>query len=304
VQPVTESSPATEPEAALPPVLCSMGAIARGPRAISEHRIVEIAPRLEVDGVEVMIYGGWYDRLDEVAALLAGTGLAIPATHGEKSIGPDLVADGGVNRERAFRRFDDNCRFTAAIGGDRVVLHLWGLPDSDAQIDRQIEDLPALLDIAAAHGVMLAVEAIPCVVHDPLRLVDRVLARDSRARVALDTEFLGMHRQLDDVFAADWLWESGAVVHVHVKDFDGAIVDAESGRRRYLHPGEGEIAFETWFGGLRERGYREAISLESPIAADDGSVNFAVANGQLRNLRALVAQGWAAGGVRGGGNRV
>jgi sugar phosphate isomerase/epimerase len=277
-----------------------MGAIARGPRAISEHRIVEIAPHLDVDGVEVMIYGGWYDRLDEVAALLAATGLVIPATHGEKSIGPDLVAEGGLHRDRAFRRFDENCRFTAAIGGDRVVLHLWGLPDSDAMIDRQIEDLPALLDIADRHGVMLAVEAIPCVVHDPLRLIDRALTRDDRVRVALDTEFLGMHDQLDTVFAADWLWATEAVVHVHVKDFDGAIVDAGTGRRRYLHPGEGTIAFEQWFGALRERGYRHAISLESPVAADDGSVDFAVANAHLGNLRALVTQGWQANPARKG----
>ena len=278
--------------ATLPRVLCSMGAIARGPQAISEQRIVEIAPHLDVDGVEIMIYESWYDRLDEVAAALVGMGLAIPATHGEKSIGPDLVAEGGVNRERAFRRFDDNCRFTAAIGGDRVVLHLWGLPDSDALIERQLEELPTLLDIADQHGVMLAVEAIPCLVYEPLGLIHRVLDRDGRAKVALDTEFLGMHDQLDDVFAADWLWEADAVSHVHIKDFDGSIVDPVTGRRRYLHPGEGSIGFDRWFGGLRDRGYAHAVSLESPIAFDDGTVDFATANRHLRNLRALVAASW------------
>ena len=216
----------------------------------------------------------------------------MPVTHGEKSIGPDLVAEGGINRDRAFQRFDDNCRFTASIGGDRVVLHLWGLPDSDEKIDQQIADLPTLLDIADQHGVMLAVEAIPCVVHDPLSLVRRSMERDSRVRVALDTEFLGMHDQLDDTFRADWLWESGAVVHVHIKDFDGSIVDPETGRRRYLHPGEGHVAFDRWFGGLRDRGYTHAVSLESPIARDDGSVDYASANGHLRRLRSMVETSW------------
>jgi sugar phosphate isomerase/epimerase len=269
-----------------------MGAIARGPQAISEHRILEIAPHLDVDGVEVMIYGSWYGRLDQVAGDLAASGLSIPATHGEKSIGPDLVAEGGIHRDRAFQRFDDNCRFTAAIGGDRVVLHLWGLPDSDALIEQQLEDLPMLVDIAERHGVMLAVEAIPCVVHDPLRLVHRALEREPRVRVALDTEFLGMHDQLAEVFSADWLWSAGAVVHVHIKDFDGSIVDADTGRRRYLHPGEGNVAFGEWFDGLRDRGYGHAVSLESPIARDDGSVDFDAANGHLRNLRALVETSW------------
>ncbi|MBA3377962.1 MAG: TIM barrel protein [Chloroflexia bacterium] len=188
--------------AVTPLVLCSTGVIARGPQAQSEHRIIEIAPRLSADGVEVMIYGSWYGRLDEVAVLLAQSGLSMPVTHGVKSIGPDLVANGDLVHERALRRFDDNCRFTARIGADRVVLHLWGLPDADALIDRQLEALPTLLDIADRHGMMLALEAIPCVVHDPLSLIHPVLETDSRARIALDTEFLGMHGQLDDVFAA------------------------------------------------------------------------------------------------------
>ncbi|MDQ3443700.1 MAG: hypothetical protein M3490_08855 [Chloroflexota bacterium] len=57
--------------AVTPLVLCSMGAIERGPQAQSGHRIIEIAPWLSADGVEVMIYGSWYGRLDEVAVLLA-----------------------------------------------------------------------------------------------------------------------------------------------------------------------------------------------------------------------------------------
>lgn len=277
---------------AVPRVLCSMGAIARGPQAVREQRIIDIAPHLEVDGVEVMIYGSWSERLDEVAELLAQSGLSMPVTHGEKSIGPDLVADRGLHHDRALRRFDDNCRFTARIGADRVVLHLWGLPDADTLIDRQLEALPTLLDIAGRHGVMLAIEAIPCVILDPLSLIHRVLDADGRARVALDTEFLGMHGQLDDVFTAGWLWDAGAVAHVHIKDFDGDIVDAATGRRRYLQPGEGRIAFDRWFGGLRERGYTNAVSLESPIARDDGSVDFRVANGHLRHVRSLVGAGW------------
>ncbi len=271
-----------------------MGAIARGPHAVSERRIVEIAPELQVDGIEVMIYGSWYGRLDDVADHLARTGIATPVTHGEKSIGPDLVADDSIHRDRALQRFDDNCRFTARIGADRVVLHLWGLPDADSRIDHQLEALPTLLDIADRHGVMLAVEAIPCVVHDPLTLIHRVVETDGRARVALDTEFLAVHGQLDEVFAADWLWEPGIVAHVHVKEYDGDIVDPATGRRRYLHPGEGQIGFDRWFERLCHRGYHQAISLESPIAADDGSVNVESANDHLRRLRAQVQTAWRA----------
>jgi len=171
------------------------------------------------------------------------------------------------------------------------VLHLWGLPDSDALIEHQLAELPALLDYADAHGVMLAVEAIPCVVSDPLTVVRRVLERDSRAKVAIDTEFLAMHGQLDAVFAADWLWDASAVVHVHIKDYNGTLVD-ETGRRRYLHPGHGAIPFDAWFGQLAGKRYDDAISLESPVVGPAGEVSIEIANASVEWLRGRIATAW------------
>lgn len=276
----------------LPRLLCSTGAISRGPDATNEDRVELFGPAIAADGLEVMIYDSWYGELDDIARRFRRLGLPMPVTHGEKAIGPDLVARDSAIRERAFQRFADNCRFTAAIGADRVVLHLWGLPDSDALIEHQLADLPALLDCADAHGVMLAVEAIPCVVSDPLTVVRRVLERDARARMAIDTEFLAMHGQLDAVFDADWLWDAGAVVHVHIKDYNGTLVD-ETGRRRYLHPGQGAIPFDAWFARLAEKGYDAAISLESPVVGPQGEVSVDRANESVEWLRGRIATAWA-----------
>lgn len=275
-----------------PRLLCSTGAISRGPDATNEARVERFGPHLTADGLEVMIYESWYGKLDEIARRFRALGLPMPVTHGEKSIGPDLAAADPAIRDRAFERFDANCRFTAAIGADRIVLHLWGLPDSDARIEHQLADLPALLDCAETHGLMLAVEAIPCVVSNPLSVVRRVMERDSRARVAIDTEFLAMHGQLDAVFEADWLWDVNAVVHVHVKDYNGALVD-ETGRRRYLHPGHGAIPFDAWFGRLAGTGYDAAISLESPVVGPHGEVSLDVANASVGWLRERIATAWA-----------
>jgi len=277
--------------AAMPRLLCSTGAISRGPDATSEARVELFGGQLHADGIEVMIYESWYGKLDDIAHHFRALDLAMPVTHAEKSIGPDFVAPDPTIRDRAFRRFDDNCRFTTAIGADRVVLHLWGLPDSDALIEHQLAVLPALLDCADAHGVMLAVEAIPCVVSDPLTVVRRVRERDSRARIAFDTEFLAMHDQLESVFEADWLWDADAVVHVHVKDYNGTLVD-ETDRRHYLHPGRGAIPFDAWFGKLARRRYASAISLESPVVGPTGRVSIDVANASLDWLRDRIAIAW------------
>jgi sugar phosphate isomerase/epimerase len=275
-----------------PRLLCSTGAISRGPDATSESRVTTYGPRLAADGLEVMIYATWYGKLDEIAERFRTLERPMPVTHGEKSIGPDLVARDTTVRDRAFARFEENCRFTVAIGADRIVLHLWGLPDGDALIDRQLEDLPHLLDIANRHAVTLAVEAIPCIVSDPLSVIQRVLETDDRARVTIDTEFLAMHGQLDAVFEAEWLWASSSVVHVHIKDFDGQLLD-ETGRRRYLLPGLGTIDFDRWFGHLADTGYRDAITLEAPVVDDSGHVDVDAANASLDGLRTRIGNAWS-----------
>lgn len=275
----------------MPRLLCSTGAISRGPDATSESRVTRYGPRLAADGLEVMIYATWYGNLDAIASRFRAVGRPMPVTHGEKSIGPDLVSSDTAIRDRAIIRFDENCRFTAAIGADRIVLHLWGLPDGDALIDRQLEDLPRLLDIADRHAVTLAVEAIPCVVSDPLSVIQRVIETDGRVRVTIDTEFLAMHGQLDAVFAARWLWANGSVVHIHIKDFDGQLLD-QRGRRRYLLPGLGTIDFERWFASLAETGYQHAITLEAPVVDDTGHVDVDAANASLDGLRERIRNAW------------
>jgi len=275
----------------VPRLLCSTGAISRGPNATAESRVTTYGPQLLADGLEVMIYATWYGRLKEIAGRFRTLGHPMPVTHGEKSIGPDLVARDATVRDRAFTRFDENCRFTAAIGADRIVLHLWGLPDGDALIDQQLQDLPRLLDIADHHGVTLAVEAIPCIVSDPLTVIRRVLETDDRVRVTIDTEFLAMHGQLDAVFTAEWLWTPSSVVHVHIKDFDGQLLDV-TGRRRYLLPGQGTIDFEGWLVDLANMGYHEALTLEAPVVDDTGHVDVDAANAVLDGLRAGIRNAW------------
>lgn len=286
--PMTVSPPRS---AAMPRLLCSTGAISRGPDTTSGARVELFGGQLHADGIEVMIHDSWYGKLDEIAHRFRALDLAMPVTQAETTIGPDLVASDPTIRDRAFQQFDDSSRFTTAIGTDRVVLHLWELPDADTLIEHQLAVLPAFLDCADAHGVMLAVEAIPCVVSDPLTVARCVRERDSRARIAFDTEFLAMHDQLETVFEADWLWDADAVVHVHVKDYNGTFVD-ETGRRRYLHPARGAIPFDVWFGQLARRRYAAAISLESPVVGPKGEVSIDNAIASLDWLRDRIATTW------------
>ena len=101
--------------------------------------------------------------------------------------------------------------------------------------------------------------------------------------MTLDSEFLGFHGQLAESIAADWLWESGRVQHVHLKDFDGRMKDGNG--RRYLLPGEGSLDLQGFINGLVQRGYGGAITVEGNAVGESG-----VDEARLQQIAAVVQQ--------------
>lgn len=270
-------------------LLCSTGAMSRFPDLTDQARIIAALPEVRADGFELLVYESWYGTLERMAQSLETLALRYPAIHAEKEIGPLLITGEAEDRDEAYRRWRMNCLFAQSIGATVAVLHLWGLPHADDRLDCQLAALPELLTIADENSLVLAVETIPTRAHDPLGNVARAVATDDRVRVALDTEFLAMHGQLEAALNADWLWERpGLVCHLHVKDFDGDQTDG-NGERRYLHPGEGEIDFPRLFRRLRERGFAGNVSLESPAMRGGEEIDVAKINASLTKVRAWMA---------------
>jgi sugar phosphate isomerase/epimerase len=276
----------------MPIIACSTGAITRWPDATDAERLERWCPIIHADSFEVMFYDSWYGQSGAIAQRLRALGVQWPAVHAEKNIGPNLITGTPSTLESSLAGLAENCQFARQIGAGLVVLHLWGLPDGDAKLERQLEILPRLVDIADAEGIHLGIEAIPCTVNTPLENLERVVAADPRVRIVLDTEFLAMHGELDAALDASWLWMENQVAHVHVKDFDGVLVDGQ-GRRRYLHPGEGNIPFDRWFHGLAMRGYTDPIALESTAVGPAGEVDVPRLNDSLERLQISVRAVWA-----------
>jgi sugar phosphate isomerase/epimerase len=277
---------------AQPLIVCSTGAISRGPDAMDDQLVDRWCPEIAADAFEIMYYDPWYGRSDEIAARVRDLGLRCVAVHAEKSIGPNIVAEDASAREEVFIHLRENCRFTRAIGGSILVLHLWGLPDADGRLDEQLAVLPRLIDIAEDEGVQLGIETIPCTVSTPLENLERVIDADPRTRVVLDTEFLSMHGQLDEALDHEAIWADDRVIHIHIKDFDGREADPD-GRRRYLHPGDGDIPFGRWLAGVAARGYAGPLSLESSVVSRAGEVDIDRLNETLGRLRHLTEAAWA-----------
>jgi len=75
--------------------------------------------------------------------------------------------------------------------------------------------------------------------------------------------------------------------HVHIKDFDGQPLLLES-NRRYLHPGEGDIDFERFFSGLKQRKFGGSVSLESSAIDGEGRVDIGKLQESLDYVRQLM----------------
>lgn len=254
-----------------PPVLLTTGAMTRDPVQTDHQEIVRQGPSLGVPAFELGLYAGWYGHLDDVISDLRESGLKFPAVHADKTIGQGLSSADADEVDEALERLEVNCRAAAALDAKTLVFHLWERPTGDRELERNLQHLPACLDMAAAYGIVLGVETIPGDVGTPLANIRLAVERDSRCRVVLDSEFLGFHGQVTESIDADWLWDRRIVQHVHIKDFDGRLW--QDGRRRYLLPGEGTLDLQGFLAGLAQRGYTGGITLEGTAIDDEGKLD-------------------------------
>lgn len=268
-------------------LLCSSGAFGRYPILIDHLDIARYAPSLPIDGIEIMYYPEWTPRVEEIANDLLATGLRFPALHVEKNAAPALLSNDADTRTRGRAWLAGSCHLGQLVGARVAVFHLWGAPESDEHIEHNLSILSECIDIAEEYDMELAVETIPCVKSTPLEVMQRVLEQDSRSRVALDTEFLAIHGQVEQALDTAWLWSSDLVRHIHLKDYDGKQYTAE-GYRRYLHPGEGNLDFAQFFARLKELQFSGNLSLEASVVSPDGTRDSAKLQSSLHALRAML----------------
>lgn len=252
-------------------VLCSTGVVTRAPDKTDYREILEHGPALGARALELLVHQEWYSHLDEVIDELRNSKLSFPVAHAAKELAAGLGAEEANKADEALGQLEDNCRLASALGGETLVLHLWEQPTGDQELERNLDRLPACLDVAEASNLVVAVETITGTAGTALANVRLAVERDDRCRVTLDTEFLGFHGELEESLAAGWLWADDRVRHVHLKDFDGRMRDADG--PRYLFVGEGNLDLDGFLAGLRERGYEGAVTFEGSARRPSGELD-------------------------------
>jgi sugar phosphate isomerase/epimerase len=250
-------------------LLCSTGTFCRFPDLTDYRSILTYGPDLEVDGFEVMFYPDWSTELEQIATELLKSQLRFPAIHAEKGIIPALISSRSEERKQGWQWMKASCQMGKSLGANLLIFHLWGFPEYDEHIEHNIQFLNDCMKIAEDFELQLAIETVPCKYHDPLSNIRRAVEQVPDVLIALDTEFLAMHNQLEAVSKADWLWQQNRVRHIHIKDYDGNAYTTDN-VRHYLHPGEGNINFHKFFDTLKLHRFSGYISLETSVVNHAG----------------------------------
>ncbi len=268
-------------------LLCSTGTFSRFPDLTDYRSILSYGPELEVDGFELMFYPDWSTQIEQIATELRKSQLRFPTIHAEKGIGPALISSRPEAREQGWQWMQESCGLGQLLGAKLLIFHLWGLPDSDEKIEQNLLNLNRCVQIAKYCGLELVVETIPCRRNDPLSNIYLAVEHEPEILVALDTEFLAMHNQLEASLEVDWLWQYNHVRHIHIKDYDRNLYSTDN-LRRYLHPGEGTINFPKFFEMLKIRRFSGYVSLETSVVNHDGSRDIAKLKKSLSILHEML----------------
>ncbi len=260
-------------------VLCSTGALTCSSDPLSHESIARYGPQLAVDGLEVIVYPRWYAALDQVARALRVSGLALPAIHAEKGIGEAFSSDDSGEQEQGVACFECNCFFARETGAGLAVLHLWGLPQSDTHLERNLRLLTCCLDIADRYGLDLAIETIPCTASDPLANVRRAIEHDARTRCA--RHIVSGYAQPARRCLCSLLALAGSGGQARASERLRRALTRECGEA-LLHPGDGEIDFGRFVRQLRAAGFAGTLSLEARGIDSKGQVEVARINASLR----------------------
>lgn len=270
-------------------VLCSSGALITRFNGRDPRLLEGFWPEIEADGLEFMVYPSWDGRLDEIEACVKTVseklGINIPVLHADKRIGELLSMGSDENVMEAGERFRRGCRIAETLGCSLMVLHLWGGPASDHNIERNFSVLVDYMREAEAHGVQLTVENVICAESTPLEHIKTLMDHFPEVRFTIDTKMAEFHRELPETIACCDLWQ-GRAVHLHINDYGGGEKDFSD--LRVLHIGEGHVDFEPFFERVSSSGYSGYATVEATSVLPDGSIDFGRLNRSLSKVRSAL----------------
>lgn len=169
----------------------------------------------------------------------------------------------GAERARLLQAFDESCRWAAALGCRTVMSPV---DRGRGDVMRAVAGLRAVGDLAAAHGVTLALEFNSQVEQwNRLEVVRELVAAAGHPRCRLLIDSYHLTRSGASPAALGDLAPE-EIGYVQFSDVAGAGLEPGKIADR-LPPGQGIVAFREFFAALAAKGYRGYLSYEAPNPA-------------------------------------
>ncbi|MDY5015581.1 MAG: sugar phosphate isomerase/epimerase [Eubacteriales bacterium] len=271
------------------PVYLSTGAFTGRVNGRNWRFAIEYAERLDCDGYELLIFPEFEEKIDEIVREYRAAGLRIPVVHAEKHIGDLMSSPGADAMAEAMELARRNFETAAALyrtgvspeGHAKVVVHCWGIPDSDTYFGEIAERVGRLSELAERCGVEMLPENSFCVHGSPKAHFEALAARYPKQGFIVDTRCAAFHAELPELVRSEVF--RTRVRHIHINDYSGGYRDWDA-MYPILQPGRGNIDWNAFFEGLRAIPYAHSVTLEAPSMRPDG-VDCATLNESLGRIR-------------------
>lgn len=266
-------------------VLCSTGALIGRPNGRDYRLLGPLSKKLHCDGFEFMMYGTWYDQVEELLEYLLNLKLCIPAMHCEKHIGEAISMGGAENFRKAFELFEINCHMANTLGAEKMVIHLWDGMTSDANFENNLNAYGELAAMAKDCDIRLLVENVVCNHENPMKHWCELSERYPDVKFIYDTKMAAFHDQLDMLYEPEYAWlvKEHHIEHFHVNDYAGGYMDWA--HLKTLPIGAGQVDFDRFFQFIRRIKYDDTFTVEATAFRADGSVDTDMLNGCFKAVR-------------------
>lgn len=261
-------------------IICSTGCLLGRPNGRDFYLLKDLVPRLRCDGLELLMYDTWYGREKELYSAAGSLDKPVLVFHLEKSIGEEISH---YRLDSALEKMEINCSLAAALGAQKLVLHLWNGIISDKNIGYNTECYKYLEEIAQKHGLLLTVENVVCAISSPWAHLCTLSELYPNIRFTFDTKMADFHKELDLIYDPNYKHVVNRFTHLHINDRLGEYKDWSN--LKVLHIGRGCVDFDRFFSFIKGMGYQGDFTTEATSFDQNGNIDIDALNESLDKIK-------------------
>lgn len=264
-------------------ILCSTGTLLGRPNGRDFTLLCDIVPKLHCDGLELLMYDTWYDKIKDLSSTMKKIPLPVFVFHLEKTIGEDISH---YRLDTALNKMETNCALAKELGAEKLVLHLWNGIISDKNIDYNIDCYKYLEEIADKYELTLTVENVVCSNQSPMAHLCALIEKYPHIKFTYDTKMADFHKEQDLIYNPNYRHVVNNFAHLHVNDRLGEYKDWSN--LRVLHIGHGSVDFDKFFSFMKSVGYKGDYTTEATSFNQEGKINIDLLNESLDKIKQYI----------------